>query len=60
MRSLALLLTTTALWASPGLAQSVEQVKPVSEHVLSNAKGKRLVAPYFRDGNWLSAPKMQR
>jgi hypothetical protein len=60
MRSLALLLTTTALEAPPGLAQNVEQVKPVFEHVLPNAKGKRLVAPYFRDGNWISAQKMER
>jgi quercetin dioxygenase-like cupin family protein len=44
MRSLALLLTTSALVASPGLAQNVEQVKPVFEHVLPNAKGKRMVA----------------
>jgi hypothetical protein len=60
MRSLALLLTTTALGASPGLAQNVEQVKPVFEHVLPNAKGKCLVAPYFRDGNRISAQKMER
>jgi hypothetical protein len=45
MRSLALLLTTTALGGS---------------HVLPNAKGKRRVAPCFRDGNWISAEKMQR
>jgi quercetin dioxygenase-like cupin family protein len=44
MRSLALLLTTTALATSPGLAQNVEQVKPVFEHVLPNVKGKRMVA----------------
>jgi hypothetical protein len=39
-----MLLTTTALGASPGLAQNVEQVKPVFEHVLPNVKGKRMVA----------------
>ena len=44
MHSLALLLTTTALGASTGLAQNVEQVKPVFEHVLPNIKGKRMVA----------------
>jgi len=44
IRSLALLLITTALGASPVLAQNVEQVKPVFEHVLPNAKGKRMVA----------------
>jgi quercetin dioxygenase-like cupin family protein len=44
MRSLALLLTTTALGAAPGLAQNVEQVKPAFEHVLPNVKGKRMVA----------------
>jgi hypothetical protein len=60
MRSLALLLTATALRASPALAQNVEQVKPVFEHVLPNAKGKRLVAPYFRDSHWISAQKMER
>jgi hypothetical protein len=59
MRSLALLLITTALGASPGLGQNVEQVKPVFEHVLPKAKGKRLVAPYFRDGHWISAQKME-
>jgi hypothetical protein len=60
MRSLALLLTATALGASPELAQNVEQVKPVFEHVLPNAKGKGLVARYFRDCNWISAQKMER
>jgi quercetin dioxygenase-like cupin family protein len=44
MRSVALLLITTALGASPGLTQSIEQVKPVFEHVLPNAQGKRMVA----------------
>ena len=42
--SLALLLTTTALGASPGLEHSVEQVKPVFEHGLPNVNGKRMVA----------------
>jgi quercetin dioxygenase-like cupin family protein len=41
---LALLLITTALAASPGLAQNVEQVKPVFDHALPNVKGKRMVA----------------
>jgi hypothetical protein len=59
MRSLALPLTTTALGAAPGLAQNVDQVKPVFEHVLPNANGKRLVAPYFREGNWISPQKMK-
>jgi quercetin dioxygenase-like cupin family protein len=44
MCSLALLLIATALGASPGLAQNVEQVKPVFEHVLPNINGKRMVA----------------
>jgi quercetin dioxygenase-like cupin family protein len=44
MRSLAMLLITTALGATPGLAQNAEQVKPVFEHVLPNVKGKRMVA----------------
>jgi quercetin dioxygenase-like cupin family protein len=42
--TVALLLTSTALAAAPGLAQNVEQVKPVFEHMLPNAKGKSLVA----------------
>ena len=29
---------------SPGLAQNVEQVKPVFEHIIPNAEGKRMVA----------------
>jgi quercetin dioxygenase-like cupin family protein len=37
-------LTALALGASPGLAQSGEQVKPVFEHVLPNAEGKSMVA----------------
>jgi quercetin dioxygenase-like cupin family protein len=44
MRSVALLLITTALGASPGLTQNIEQVKPVFEHVLPNAQGQRMVA----------------
>jgi quercetin dioxygenase-like cupin family protein len=44
MRSLALLLTTIAFGASPGLAHNVEQVKPVFEHGLPNVNGKRMVA----------------
>jgi quercetin dioxygenase-like cupin family protein len=44
MRSLALLLTATAIVTSPGLAQQAEQVKPVFEHTLPNVKGKRMVA----------------
>jgi hypothetical protein len=60
MHSIALLLTTTELESSPGPAQNVEQVKPAFGHVLSGAKGKRLVAPCFRDGNWISAGKMER
>lgn len=44
MLPLALLLTTTALGASPGMAQNVEQVRPVFEHALPNVKGKRMVA----------------
>jgi quercetin dioxygenase-like cupin family protein len=44
IRSLALLLIATVLGASSGLAQNAEQVKPVFEHVLPNAKGKRMVA----------------
>jgi quercetin dioxygenase-like cupin family protein len=44
MHFLALLLTTTASGASPGLAQNVEQVKTVFEHVLPNVNGKSMVA----------------
>ena len=32
----------------------------IREHVLPNAKGKRLAAPNFRNGNWISVQKMQR
>ena len=44
LRSLALLLISTAIAASPGLAQQAEQVKPVFEHALPNVQGKRMVA----------------
>jgi quercetin dioxygenase-like cupin family protein len=44
MRFLAMLLITTALATSSGVAQNVEQVKPVFEHALPNAEGKRMVA----------------
>jgi quercetin dioxygenase-like cupin family protein len=37
-------LTVLALAASPGLAQTGEQVKPVFEHVLPNAEGKSMAA----------------
>lgn len=37
-------LTAMALEISPALAQSVEQVKPVFEHILPNAEGKSMVA----------------
>ena len=39
-----LALTATALGVSPGLAQNVEQVKPVFEHVIPNIEGKSMVA----------------
>jgi len=42
--SLALILTATAFGVSPGLAQSLEDVKVVFEHAIPNIKGKRLVA----------------
>jgi quercetin dioxygenase-like cupin family protein len=41
---LCLLLTAIAFWVPPGLAQNVEQVKPVFEHIIPNAEGKRMVA----------------
>jgi len=41
---LGLVLTAIALRASPGLAQSSEEVKVVFEHAIPNIKGKRLVA----------------
>ena len=39
-----LLLTAITLGVSHGLAQNAEQVKPVFEHVIPNAKGKSMVA----------------
>ena len=39
-----LLLAAIALGVSPGLAQNLEQVKPVFEHVIPNAQGKSMVA----------------
>ena len=42
--SLGLVLTAIALGVSPGLAQNVEQVKPVFEHVIPNTEGKSMVA----------------
>jgi quercetin dioxygenase-like cupin family protein len=42
--SVGLALTAIALGVSPGLAQNVEQVKPVFEHVIPNVKGKSMVA----------------
>ena len=42
--SLGLILTAIALGVSPGLAQNVEQVKPVFEHVIPNIEGKSMVA----------------
>jgi quercetin dioxygenase-like cupin family protein len=43
-RPLGLVLTAIALWVSPGLAQNVEQVKPVFEHVIPNTEGKSMIA----------------
>ena len=42
--SLGLIVTAISLGVSPGLAQNVEQVKPVFEHVIPNVDGKRMVA----------------
>ena len=42
--SVGLALTAIALGVSPGLAQNVEQVKPVFEHVIPNVEGKSMVA----------------
>src|SRR5262245_63807429 len=39
-----LALTVIELGVSPGLAQNVEQVKPVFEHVIPNVEGKSMVA----------------
>ena len=41
---LGLVLTAIALGVSPGLAQNLEQVKPVFEHVIPNIEGKSMVA----------------
>lgn len=41
--SLGLIVTAISLGVSPGLAQNVEQVKPVFEHIIPNAEGKRMV-----------------
>jgi quercetin dioxygenase-like cupin family protein len=42
--SLGLVLTAMAFGVSPALAQSVEQVKPVFEHILPNTEGKSMIA----------------
>jgi quercetin dioxygenase-like cupin family protein len=42
--SLGLVLTAIALGVSPGLAQNLEEVKPVFEHVIPNTEGKSMVA----------------
>jgi len=42
--SVGLALTAIALGVSPGLAQNVEQVKPVFEHVIPNVEGKSMIA----------------
>ena len=42
--SVGLALTAIALGVSPGLAQDLDQVKPVFEHVIPNVKGKSMVA----------------
>lgn len=39
-----LALTAIAIGVTPGLAQNLEQVKPVFEHIIPNAPGKRMVA----------------
>ena len=39
-----LALTAIAIGVTPGLAQNLEQVKPVFEHVIPNAQGKSMVA----------------
>src|SRR5262249_5647480 len=41
---LGLIATAISLGVSPGLAQNVEQVKPVFEHIIPNAEGKSMVA----------------
>src|SRR6201987_137231 len=42
--SLVLIVTAISLGVSAGLAQNLEQVKPVFEHVIPNAQGKSMVA----------------
>ena len=39
-----LTLTAIAIGVTPGLAQNLEQVKPVFEHIIPNAQGKSMVA----------------
>lgn len=39
-----LALTAIALGVTPGLAQNLDQVKPVFEHIIPNAQGKSMVA----------------
>jgi mannose-6-phosphate isomerase-like protein (cupin superfamily) len=41
---LGLVLTAMALGVCPALAQNVEQVKPVFEHLLPNTEGKSMIA----------------
>lgn len=43
-RSLALMATAIPPGVSPGLAQNLEQVTPVFEHIIPNAEGKSMVA----------------
>src|SRR5215468_8558103 len=40
-----LVLAAISLGVSPGLAQSLEEVKVIFEHAVPNIQGKRLVAP---------------
>jgi quercetin dioxygenase-like cupin family protein len=42
--SLGVVLTAIAVGVSPGLAQSVEQVRPIFEQVIPNTEGKSMVA----------------
>ena len=39
-----LALTAIAIGVTPGLAQNLEQVKPIFEHIIPNAQGKSMVA----------------
>ena len=39
-----LALTAIAIGVTPGLAQNLDQVKPVFEHIIPNAQGKSMVA----------------